>query len=121
MTKSESCQGLKKCLEQRCLQNRSHTFYIFLFLTRNENFAFLSVTFGIKGTLLCLYYVFVDLAVVEDAETGHYKGGGEEMRGTAMWIRRAQAVGMALDRGYLHRWRPRGRRGTSIQVVGGES
>lgn len=27
-------------------------------------------------------------------------------------------VGMALDRGCLHRWRPRGRRDTSIQVVG---
>ena len=119
MTKSESCHGLKKCLQQRCLQNRSHTFCIFLFLARSENFAFLSVAFGIKHTLLCLYYV--DLAVVEDAEPGYYRGGGEEIRGTAMQIRSAQAVGMALDRGCLHRWRPRGRRGTSIQVVGGES
>ena len=70
-------------------------------------------------TLLCLYYV--DLAVVEDAEPGYYRGGGEEIRGTAMQIRSAQAVGMALDRGCLHRWKPRGRRDTSIQVVGGES
>ena len=92
MTKSESCHSLKKCLQQRCLQNRSHTFCIFLSLARNENFAFLSVAFGIKHTLLCLYYVFVDLAVVEDAEPGYYRGGGEEMRGTAMRIRSAQAL-----------------------------
>lgn len=79
------------------------------------------MTFGIKHTLLCLYCVFVDLAVVEDVETEHYEGGGEEMWGTVIWIRRAQAVRMALDRGYLHRWRSRGRRDTRIQVVRGES
>lgn len=110
MTKSEDCQGLEEMPGTEMSSEQKSDICIFLFLTRNENFAFLSVTFGMKCTLLCLYYVFVDLAVVEDAETGHPIKVVEKKSRHSAWIHRAQAVGMALDRGYLHEWRPRGRR-----------